>query len=74
MPARLVALHAEGLFLAVADGAQPVRRNAERYKELFYGGGAAVAEGEVVFRRTTLIAVAFDGYLEPRILLQEIRG
>jgi len=64
LPARLLALHAEGLFLAVADGTQPVGRNAERYKELLYGAGSAVAEAEVVFRRTTLVAVAFDRYFD----------
>src|SRR6266850_2034298 len=74
LPASLGVLQAERLFLAVADGAQPVRGDAERYEELLHGAGAAVAEAEVVFRRTTLIAVAFDGYLEPRILFQEIRG
>src|SRR6266850_8597510 len=74
LPASLSVLQAERLFLAVADGAQPVWRDAERHEELLHGAGAAVAEAEVVFRRTTLIAVAFDGYLEPRILFQEIRG
>src|SRR5437016_4447029 len=74
LPAGLVALHAEGLLLAEADGAEAVGRNTQRNEVLLDGGGAAIAEAQVVFRGTTLVAVAFDGHLESRIVFQEIRG
>src|SRR5258708_33129930 len=74
LPAGLVAFVAEGLLLAEADGADAVVRNAQRDHVLLHGAGTAIAEAQVVFRGAPLVAVAFDGYLEPRIVFQEIRG
>src|SRR6266513_2827429 len=59
LPAGLVALVAEGLLLAEADGAEAIGR---------------IAQGQVVFRGATLVAVAFDGRLDGRVPLQEVRG
>src|SRR5258708_26544249 len=74
LPAGLVALVAEGLLLAEADGVDAVGRNAQRDHVLLHGAGTAIAEAQVVFRGAPLVAVAFDGYLEARIVFQEIRG
>src|SRR5712664_2869802 len=74
LPAGLVALVAEGLLLAEADGVDAVGRNAQSEHVLLHGAGTAIAEAQVVFRGAPLVAVAFDGYLEARIVFQEIRS
>jgi len=74
LPAGFVVLHAEGLLLAEADRAEAVGRNAQRNEILLDGVGAAVAEAEVVFGGTTLVAMAFDGDFYRGILLQVISG
>src|SRR6266704_1604902 len=74
LPATFVVLHAERLFLAVADGAQPVCGNSERDDVLLHGAGAAIAETQIVFGGAALVAVSFDGRLDLRVVLQEIRG
>src|SRR5216684_1077713 len=74
LPASFGALHAEGLFLAEADGADAVGGDAERNGVLLHGVGTANAEGQVVFRGAALVAVAFDDHFEARIVFQEIRG
>src|SRR5712691_2159754 len=74
LPASLVALHAEGLFLAEADDRDAVGGNAQGNDVLLYSVGAAVTETQVVFRGATLVAVAFDGHFEPRIVFEEIGG
>src|SRR5947199_8643501 len=74
LPAGFGALHAERLLLAEADGAEAVGRDAQRDEILLDGTGAAITEAEVIFGRTTLIAMTFDGYLELWIALQEVGG
>src|SRR6266446_5839253 len=74
LPAGFVVLHAEGLLLAEADGAEAVGRNAQRNEILLDRVGAAVAETEIVFGGTTFVAVAFDGRLDRRMSLQEVRS
>src|SRR5216683_616909 len=74
LPATFLALRAKRLFLAVADGAQPVCGNSERDDVLLHGAGAAIAKPEVVFGGAALVAVSFDGHLNLRVVLQEIRG
>src|SRR5260370_39614725 len=74
LPAGFDALHTKGLLFAEADGAEAVGRYAQRYEILLDGGGAAIAEAQVVFRGPALVAMTFDGRLEPRIVFQEIRG
>ena len=44
LPAGLVALHAERLFLAVAYGADAIGADAERDHVLFNGGSTTIAE------------------------------
>src|SRR5438309_8430011 len=72
LPAGFVVLHAEGLLLAEADGAEAVGRNTQRNQILLDGAGAAVAEAEVIFGGATLVAMAFDGDFDRRVLLQEV--
>src|SRR6266704_3147961 len=74
LPATFDVLHAEGLFLAGADGAQPVCGNTQRDEVLLHGAGAAIAKPEIVFGGAALVTVSFDGRLNLRIILQEIRG
>src|SRR5258708_36243455 len=71
LPASLGALHAEGLLLAEADGAEAVGGNAKRDEILLDGARAAVAQTQVVFRGAALVAMTFHGHLEPRICFQE---
>src|SRR5580658_1462977 len=47
-------LHAEGFFLAEADGVETISGNPQGDQVLFHRSGAAIAEGEVVFCRATL--------------------
>ena len=49
LPARFVALRAEGLFFAEADGADAIGGDAQRDEVLLDGAGAAVSERKVVF-------------------------
>src|SRR5258708_27463074 len=74
LPAGLVVLVAEGLLLAEADDVQAVGRNAERNEVLHHSGGTANAQAQVVFRGTTLVAVAFDGWFNRWVPLQEVRS
>ena len=72
-PAGFGAFGAERLFLAVADGANAIRRNAQRDQRLLGGVGAIVAQRQVVLGRAALVAVALDGELDVGMLLQEAR-
>jgi len=74
LPAFLVALGAEGLFLAEADGADAVGRDALRDDVLLDGSGAAVAEAEVVFGGAAFVAMALDGDLDRGIVAEEFGG
>ena len=47
--------------LAVADGPDAARRDAERHEVRLRRDGAALAERQVVFGRAALVAVALDG-------------
>src|SRR5579884_4459606 len=74
LPALLVVLGAEGLFLAIADGVQAVGGNPQRNEVLLYRIRAAVAKREVVLGRAALVAVAFNRHLHLRIVAQEVGG
>jgi hypothetical protein len=65
---------AEGLFFAPTGGAEMVGGNAEADEIFLDGVGAALAESEVVFGGTTLVAMAFDGDTSVGIVLEEVRG
>src|SRR6266699_2200574 len=55
LPASLVVFNAERFLLAEADGIHAIGGDAERYEIFFHGGGATVAEAEVVFGRAALV-------------------
>src|SRR5258706_1535793 len=74
LPAGFVALVAEGLFFAEADGADAIGGEAQGDEILLDGAGAAIAEREVVLGGTALVAVAFDGDAELRVIAQEVSG
>src|SRR5882757_5548962 len=74
LPAFLVAFHARWLFLAVADGADPVCADSQTDQVLLDRRGAAIAQRQVVFRGTAFIAMAFDHNFDLRIVTQKIRG
>src|SRR5580704_16335991 len=65
-------LHAEGLFLAEADGVHAVTRNAEADHIGANGVGTTYAESEVVFGGAALVAVAFDVDANGWIGLEEV--
>src|ERR1700736_2093965 len=74
LPAGFVALRAEGLFLAEADGADAVGGDAQRDEILLDGAGAAIAQRKVVFGGAALVAVAFDGNANAWIIAQVFGG
>src|SRR5216683_608718 len=74
LPARLVALGAEGLLLAEAGGIEAIGGDAQGHEILLDGVGAANAEAKVVFGGAALVAVAFDGCFDGRVGFQEVRG
>ena len=59
-PATFAAVGARRPFFAIGDGAETVSRDAELGQEFLRRGGAAIAEAEVVFGGTTLVAMALD--------------
>src|SRR5687768_8447720 len=63
-------LLAEGQLLPVADGDDPIARDAVGEKVLLHRGGATGAERQVVLDGAPLVAVAFELYLGPGIGLQ----
>src|SRR5579863_6473110 len=65
--AGLVGVGANRAILAVTDGPDLVGRYAELDQEILGGGGAAVAEAEIVLSRAALIAVPFQHHGEAGI-------
>src|SRR5260370_38671466 len=74
LPARFVVLVAEGLFLAEADGADAIGGDAQGNEILLDGAGAAIAERGVVFGGPALVARAFNGHPELRVVPPEAAG
>src|ERR1700732_1222683 len=72
LPAGFVALRAEGLFLAEANGADAIAGDPQGDEILLNGACAAIAEREVVFGGAALVAVALDGDANLRIVAQEV--
>ena len=63
---------AEGLFFAPAGGAEMVGGNAQADEIFLDGIGTALAESEIVFGRTALVAMAFNGDAGVGIALEEV--
>ena len=81
LPAGLVLLVAERLFLPFADRLDAVRCDAEAGEILRHSFGAAIAEREVVFGTAARVAMPFDRHLGARpslhplgVFLQRLRG
>src|SRR6202158_315621 len=74
LPALLGAFRAEGVLFAVASHIHARGWDAQRNQVLPGGLRATVTENNVVFRRTPLVAMTFDGYGNGGILLEEIGG
>src|SRR5512133_3322841 len=72
LPAVFAALGAEGLFFAIADGANTVRRYACLDQRSLRGVRAVVAQRQVVLGGTTLVAMSLDGELDRGVRLQEV--
>jgi hypothetical protein len=60
LPAAFVGFRTDRAFLAVADRSQPVGRNSQLREKVTRRGRPAIAEAEVIFRRTALVAVSFN--------------
>src|SRR4051812_3132075 len=67
-------LHTEGLFFAEADGIDAIGGDAQRDQVLLGGAGAAIAESEVVFGGTALVAMAFNGDALGRVVAEILGG
>src|SRR5580704_8552184 len=61
LPARFVLVGTLRTLLAVADGFQLFAGNAQLRQEFLSGGGAPVAEGQVVLGGAAVVAMALDG-------------
>src|SRR5271156_4643879 len=72
LPARFVMLGAERALFAPARCFHAVRRDAERNQVVLRGFGASLAQTQVVFRGSALVAMAFDGDVNLRIGTQEL--
>src|SRR5208282_1585740 len=71
-PRGLVRADHRRTLLAVADGGNPPGLDAKGRQILLGGGGAALAERQVVLARAALVAVTLDGHGVLRILLQPL--
>src|SRR4029079_7677279 len=81
LPARLVLVVAERRFLALADGRDPARGDAEAYQVFLHCGRAARPKTQVVLRAAARVAMAFERDLRGRpalhpvgVLLQRTAG
>src|SRR4051812_46930470 len=69
----LVMAGIERELLAVADGPQPIGRNAERHEVGARRDRAPLSQSEIVLGGPALVAMAFDGHAPRRITLQQRR-
>ena len=61
LPAGFVGFGADRPLFAIADGFEPIGRHAQLHQKVFGRSGSAVAQAEIVFGRTALVAVSFHG-------------
>jgi len=69
-PRRFIRTNDSRALFAVADGGDAVASNASTSKVFLGGSRAALTEGEVVFAGAALVAVAFKGHVNVRVLFQ----
>src|SRR5271166_2413323 len=72
LPATFVRFGAERLFFAVTDGFDAIAGDSSLDERILYGVGAIGAQGQVIFGRTALVAMALDGNVNVGMLLQEL--
>src|SRR5208282_1238117 len=73
LPATFVRLGAEWFLFAVADGLDAIAADSGLDKRILYRVGAIGAQGQVIFCRSALVAMALDGDVDIGMLLQEAR-
>src|ERR1700728_287847 len=73
LPASFVAFCAEGLFLAVADGLDPVAVDAGSGQCGLHCTGALVTQGQIVVGRSALVAVPLNRNVDVGMLIEELR-
>src|SRR5271169_5624972 len=61
------------LLLAVADGLDAAGADPRRHQGVFHGRGTLVAQGQVVFRGSALIAVPPNREVDIGVLIEELR-
>ncbi len=71
LPTGLIGLPADRFLLAVAHCFDVRRADATRNQVFFYRIGPLISQGQVVLDRSTLIAIAFHGEPDVRVLSQE---
>ncbi len=71
LPALFVVLGAERLLLAITYGADAIDGNSFLYQRLLYRLRAAGSQGDVVFLRSTVVAMAFNQNLDAWMLREE---
>src|SRR5579864_1564970 len=73
LPAGLVRLGAERLFLAVADGLDPAGVHAGPNQRVLYRVRAPVSQSQVVLGGAAFVAMPLNRELDVRMLVQELR-
>src|SRR5882762_45867 len=73
LPAALVGLGAERLFLTVADRLDTADAESGLHQSVLYGVGPAVAQREVVLGGAAFVAMSLDRELDVRMLAEELR-
>src|ERR1700735_1926674 len=72
LPAILARLGTLRPFLAITNGLQAIRRYALLDQEILGGGSAAIAQRQVIFSRSALVAMPFHHHREIRVLLEDL--
>ena len=72
MPARFVVDGGKRFFLAIANGLDAAGADTLDDERLYQGAGAIGAEGEVVFFRSAVVAVALDHDVDVGMLDEEL--
>src|SRR5580658_7787316 len=73
LPASFVMVGTDRIFLTVADGIELIAGDAGVHEIVPGGLGAGIAESDIVFGRTALVAIAFDLQFVAGILREDRR-
>src|SRR5690349_10099585 len=72
LPASFIALCAEGLLFAVADGLDAAGIDAGGSQRILDCAGALVTQSQVVVRRSAFVAVSFNREVHIGMLIEEL--